>query len=191
MDDGERLFLAVKLWLVLVPVIITVISNSKLVAACDEVFEADALGFISINCGASVDYNDNETSLLYVSDTCMDAGEIHDISPNITSMNLYQQQRKNLRSFPQGTRNCYTLKLKLEQGTKNNYLIRAVFVYGNYDGMATGSKKERSLKSKNQPYSYSEIVSITDNFKTVIGEGGYYGTLKDKTEVAVKVLFPS
>ncbi|KAK0595357.1 hypothetical protein LWI29_005883 [Acer saccharum] len=61
--------------------------------------------------------------------------------------------------------------------------------------MATGSKKERSLKSKNQPYTYSEIVSITDNFKTVIGEGGfgkvYYGTLKDKTEVAVKVLSPS
>ena len=44
MDYGERSFLAVKLWLVLVPVIITVISNSKLVAACDEVFEADALG---------------------------------------------------------------------------------------------------------------------------------------------------
>ncbi|TXG68787.1 hypothetical protein EZV62_003722 [Acer yangbiense] len=69
MDDGERSFLAVKQWLVLVPVLITVISNSKLVAACDEVFEADALGFISIDCGASVDYNDTETSLLYVSDT--------------------------------------------------------------------------------------------------------------------------
>ncbi|TXG46280.1 hypothetical protein EZV62_028219 [Acer yangbiense] len=44
LDDRERSFLAAKLWLVLVPVIITVISNSKLVAACDEVFKADALG---------------------------------------------------------------------------------------------------------------------------------------------------
>ncbi|KAK0594751.1 hypothetical protein LWI29_000124 [Acer saccharum] len=131
MDDGERLFLAVKLWLVLVPVIITVISNSKLVAACDEVFEADALGFISIDCGASVDYNDIETSLLYVSDTCTDTGEIHEISPDNTWINYYQQQRKNLRSFPQGTRNCYTLKLK--QGGNNEYLIRAIFEYGNYD----------------------------------------------------------
>ena len=39
---------------------------------------------------------------------------------------------KNLRSFPQGTRNCYTLRP--EQGKNNNYLIRAIFVYGNYDG---------------------------------------------------------
>ena len=39
---------------------------------------------------------------------------------------------KNLRSFPQGTRNCYTLRP--EQGKNNNYLIRARFVYGNYDG---------------------------------------------------------
>ncbi|KAK1549088.1 hypothetical protein Q3G72_000401 [Acer saccharum] len=74
--------------------------------------DKEAPGFISIDCGASVDYNDIETSLLYVSDTCMDTGEIHEISPDITSMNPYQQQRKNLRSFPQGTRNCYTLKLK-------------------------------------------------------------------------------
>ena len=39
---------------------------------------------------------------------------------------------KNLRSFPNGTRNCYTLRP--EQGKNNNYLIGATFVYGNYDG---------------------------------------------------------
>ena len=36
-----------------------------------------------------------------------------------------------MRSFPRGTKNCYTLKL--EQGKSNNYLIRAFFYYGNYD----------------------------------------------------------
>ena len=39
---------------------------------------------------------------------------------------------KNLRSFPEGTRNCYTLRP--EQGKNNNYLVRATFWYGNYDG---------------------------------------------------------
>jgi len=37
----------------------------------------------------------------------------------------------NLRSFPQGIRNCY--RLNLTKGSK--YLIRASFLYGNYDGL--------------------------------------------------------
>ena len=37
----------------------------------------------------------------------------------------------NVRSFPEGARNCYTLEP--EKGKGNNYLIRAVFMYGNYD----------------------------------------------------------
>ncbi|KAJ0007912.1 hypothetical protein Pint_29542 [Pistacia integerrima] len=59
----------------------------------------------------------------------------------------------------------------------------------------TVSKTEGSLKSKNRKFTFSEIVTITDNFKTVIGEGGfgkvYMGTLKDDIEVVVKELgFP-
>ncbi|KAF2323495.1 hypothetical protein GH714_035729 [Hevea brasiliensis] len=53
----------------------------------------------------------------------------------------------------------------------------------------------RNTKSKNQTFSYSEIVSITDNFKTTIGGGGfgkvYFGTLKDGTQVAIKLLSQS
>ncbi|XP_057998358.1 putative leucine-rich repeat receptor-like serine/threonine-protein kinase At2g19230 [Hevea brasiliensis] len=49
--------------------------------------------------------------------------------------------------------------------------------------------------SKNQTFSYSEIISVTDNFKTAIGGGGfgkvYFGTLKDGTQVAIKVLSQS
>ena len=51
------------------------------------------------------------------------------------------------------------------------------------------------IKSKNRQYSYSEVVSITNNFKTIIGEGGfgkvYLGKLKDETQVAVKLLSTS
>ena len=52
-----------------------------------------------------------------------------------------------------------------------------------------------NIKSKNRRYSYSEVVSITNNFKTIIGEGGfgkvYLGKLKDETQVAVKLLSTS
>lgn len=55
--------------------------------------------------------------------------------------------------------------------------------------MFIGSR--RSLMSKNQEFTYSEVVGITDNFKTVIGEGGfgkvYLGTLKNDNRVAVKL----
>ncbi|TYJ13740.1 hypothetical protein E1A91_A10G070400v1 [Gossypium mustelinum] len=59
----------------------------------------------------------------------------------------------------------------------------------------TASNKEGFLKSKNQPFTYSEIVTITANFKTGIGEGGFgkvfHGHLNDGTPVAVKLLSSS
>ncbi|KAJ7963093.1 Receptor-like protein kinase family [Quillaja saponaria] len=61
--------------------------------------------------------------------------------------------------------------------------------------MTTKSMKADSLKSKNQAFTYSEVLSITDNFKTIIGEGGfgkvYLGSLQDDTQVAVKLLSSS
>ena len=51
------------------------------------------------------------------------------------------------------------------------------------------------MKSKHQAFSYSEIVNMTDNFKTIIGEGGfgkvYVGVLQNHIQVAVKILSPS
>ena len=41
------------------------------------------------------------------------------------------QQFSYLRSFPSGVRNCY--RINVTSGTK--YLIRAGFLYGNYDGL--------------------------------------------------------
>ncbi|KAG2722804.1 hypothetical protein I3760_02G143400 [Carya illinoinensis] len=52
-----------------------------------------------------------------------------------------------------------------------------------------------SIKTKSRQYSYSEVVSITNDFKTIIGGGGfgnvYLGTLEEDTKVAVKFLRPS
>ncbi|GKV36588.1 hypothetical protein SLEP1_g44700 [Rubroshorea leprosula] len=48
------------------------------------------------------------------------------------------------------------------------------------------------MNSKTITFTSSEIIEITSNFKTIIGKGGfgevYFGTLKDGTDVAVKVL---
>ncbi|KAM4100046.1 hypothetical protein ACB094_05G039100 [Castanea mollissima] len=88
-------------------------------------------GFISIDCGSNEDYVDEKTKIPYISDKgLIDTGIVKTVSPD--SPADLPQCLKNLRSFPNGTRNCYTLRP--EQGKNNNYLIRATFVYGNYDG---------------------------------------------------------
>lgn len=51
-----------------------------------------------------------------------------------------------------------------------------------------------ALEPKNHQFTYSEIMSITNNFERVIGKGGfgtvYHGYLSD-TQVAVKMLSES
>ncbi|KAL8093836.1 hypothetical protein AgCh_035641 [Apium graveolens] len=90
-------------------------------------------GFISIDCGipGNSNYTDTTTGINYVSDSeFTDAGESKTILPIHRASDL-EKQFLTLRSFPQGTRNCYTLKPA--QGPGNRYLIRAQFMYGNYD----------------------------------------------------------
>jgi len=54
----------------------------------------------------------------------------------------------------------------------------------------SSSKERGSMKSKHQKFSYTEILNITDNFKTIIGEGGfgkvYLGILHDQTQVVTQ-----
>ncbi|XP_015889957.3 putative leucine-rich repeat receptor-like protein kinase At2g19210 isoform X2 [Ziziphus jujuba] len=64
-----------------------------------------------------------------------------------------------------------------------------------HQGQATvvkSHKREGLLKSNNQQFTYSEIVSMTKNFQSLIGKGGfgmvYHGYLNDGTQVAVKML---
>ncbi|XP_007024354.2 PREDICTED: probable LRR receptor-like serine/threonine-protein kinase At1g05700 [Theobroma cacao] len=93
-------------------------------------------GFISIDCGVEEDYLNGETGIYYKSDKdFIETGENHDIPASASRNNYYVVQWReygNLRSFPDGKKNCYTLKP--EQGRNNSYRIRASFLYGNYDG---------------------------------------------------------
>ncbi|XP_020414396.1 probable LRR receptor-like serine/threonine-protein kinase At1g05700 [Prunus persica] len=90
----------------------------------------DQSGFISIDCGLeqSPGYTERTTGIYYISDSSLtDTGDSKSIS--LDYRDQYTRPFWFLRSFPQGTRNCYSIRLT--GGDK--YLIRASFVYGNYD----------------------------------------------------------
>lgn len=94
-------------------------------------------GFISIDCGISENssYKDSVTDIKYISDvnfTQTGISKIISLDFNTTTL---PQQFWYVRSFPEGERNCYTIKLAQGKGYK--YLIRASFMYGNYDGQGT------------------------------------------------------
>ena len=87
-------------------------------------------GFISIACGAPENSISTVSGIKYISDaTFVDTG----IRASISREFRENQARylRTLRSFPQGNRSCYTINVT--RGTK--YLIRAYFLYGNYDGI--------------------------------------------------------
>nr|VDD40028.1 unnamed protein product [Brassica oleracea] len=98
-------------------------------------------GFISLDCGMpdkESTYIEESTGLNFSTDADFilsgKRGRIKTEDPG--SGMAYIKPYKTVRYFPEGTRNCY--KLIVMQGT--HYLIRAVFVYGNYDDLKQGPK---------------------------------------------------
>ncbi|KAL0797469.1 hypothetical protein Bca101_052643 [Brassica carinata] len=91
-------------------------------------------GFISLDCGLPSNeppYNEQFTNLTYISDAnFIQRGKTGYIQNNSETLFVSKPNRV-LRYFPDGIRNCYSLNVT--QDTK--YLIRTVFVYGNYDGL--------------------------------------------------------
>ncbi|EOA38977.1 hypothetical protein CARUB_v10011410mg [Capsella rubella] len=95
----------------------------------------DQNGFVTLDCGLLPDgspYTNPSTGLTFTSDSSfIDSGKNGRVSKD--SERNFEKAFITLRYFPDGERNCYTLKVT--QGT--NYLIRASFLYGNYDGLNT------------------------------------------------------
>ncbi|KAK1577239.1 hypothetical protein Q3G72_020064 [Acer saccharum] len=103
----------------------------------------DQSGFISIDCGipSASGYNDENTGIQYISDANFVVSGITKSIPPEFQTNSLEKQFYNVRSFPEGNKNCYTLNPA--QGKDGKYLIRARFMYGNYDG--TGSVPQFDL----------------------------------------------
>ncbi|XP_010470016.1 PREDICTED: probable LRR receptor-like serine/threonine-protein kinase At2g28960 [Camelina sativa] len=94
--------------------------------------QSDQQGFISLDCGLPADlspYTDSDTGLTFSSDVDFISSGLRGEAGDDNRYDY--RQYKDLRYFPDGIRNCYNLKV--EQGI--NYLIRAGFGYGNYDGL--------------------------------------------------------
>ncbi|KAJ8756050.1 hypothetical protein K2173_024597 [Erythroxylum novogranatense] len=123
MNGAKTLVLVTEIWIYFV-----------LLSTMAKMSNMENPGFISIDCGVDADYFDEDTGIFFKSDSeFVSTGTNQIVHEKHGALNPYfGKQLKNLRSFDEGTRNCYTLKP--EQGSYNNYLIRASFLYGNYDG---------------------------------------------------------
>ncbi|KAL1211213.1 putative LRR receptor-like serine/threonine-protein kinase [Cardamine amara subsp. amara] len=94
--------------------------------------QPDQQGFISLDCGlppGESSYTDTVTGLTFSSDADFIQSGLRGETGD-TRTYTYRQY-KDLRYFPDGMRNCYNLTVN--KGI--NYLIRAGFSYGNYDGL--------------------------------------------------------
>ncbi|XXG57249.1 hypothetical protein AAC387_Pa03g4456 [Persea americana] len=90
-------------------------------------------GFISINCGMAEESIYMDTiNITYHSDAkYIETGVNNNISEAFLPTTTLRQLYRNVRSFPNGSRNCYNLS-ETTKGTK--YLLRVHMWYGNYDG---------------------------------------------------------
>ncbi|XP_076917760.1 putative LRR receptor-like serine/threonine-protein kinase At1g67720 [Bidens hawaiensis] len=90
-----------------------------------ELTTAQIPGFISFDCGGQSNFTDN-LGLDWTPDNQI----IYGITTNISVTNETRQQYQTVRYFPADNRKyCYTLDVK----SRTRYLIRATFLYGNFD----------------------------------------------------------
>jgi len=89
-----------------------------------------------VDCGLSLlesPYDAPQTGLTYTSDADFVAsGKTGRLAKEFEP--LVDKPTLTLRYFPEGVRNCYNLNVTRD----TNYLIKATFVYGNYDGLNIG-----------------------------------------------------
>ncbi|XP_010555501.1 PREDICTED: probable LRR receptor-like serine/threonine-protein kinase At1g51820 [Tarenaya hassleriana] len=114
-----------------IPLCLTLILLSATLVMIKSVHSQTTQGFLNLACGmmpGNNTFSDGSAGLTYTSDAnFVDSGV-----PGMIQNGYRPYSSKWLwyvRSFPEGTRNCYNLNAT--QGEK--YLVRAIFVYGNYD----------------------------------------------------------
>ncbi|KAI4318893.1 hypothetical protein MLD38_032550 [Melastoma candidum] len=114
-------------------------------------------GFLSLDCGGSQSFTD-EIGLIWTPDTQFPFGE----TAQISVVNESRKQYTTLRHFPEDNRKyCYSLNVT----ARTRYLIRATFLYGNFDNSNVYPKFDISLG----PTYWSTIV-ISDADKVEVLE---------------------
>ncbi|KAK1426088.1 hypothetical protein QVD17_14756 [Tagetes erecta] len=90
-----------------------------------DITTAQISGFISFDCGGQRNFTD-DLGLEWTPDNQI----IYGITSNISVTNETRQQYQTVRYFPADNRKyCYTLNVR----SRSRYLIRATFLYGNFD----------------------------------------------------------
>ncbi|GLT47908.1 hypothetical protein SLA2020_215620 [Shorea laevis] len=94
-------------------------------------------GFVSLNCGGKENFTD-ELGLEWTSDDFFKYGE----TASISVANETKKQYKTVRHFPADSRKyCYNLNVV----SRTRYLVRATFLYGNFDNNNVYPKFDISL----------------------------------------------
>ncbi|KAG5616566.1 hypothetical protein H5410_016390, partial [Solanum commersonii] len=104
-----------------------------LLTHCSQQVFDDQSGFVSIDCGLPENstYTGNMFPVTYTSDEMfINTGVNARLLPKFIS-NDTEIYLETVRSFPQGKRNCYNLRSSKDKDSK--FLVRAFFMYGNYD----------------------------------------------------------
>ncbi|KAL1201979.1 putative LRR receptor-like serine/threonine-protein kinase [Cardamine amara subsp. amara] len=150
------------------------IHNKLLFAACvilsitRHVQSQNQQGFITLDCGLPSNespYNDTKNNLTFISDAnFIQGGKTGNIQKDLVIK--FRKPYTVLRYFPDGSRNCYSLNVTQD----TNYLIRAGFLYGNYDGLNNSPRFDLYLgpniwenidMGKSGDAVFEEIIHIT------------------------------
>ncbi len=136
-------------------------------------FWMPAAGFISLDCGGDQEYTDSN-NITWIPDNTsfVQTGSVATL-PTANNQSSIPQSLTRLRYFPNNqSKNCYTLPGNLS----TRYLIRATFLYGNYDGATTNPIFDISLDATiwatitilnaTETY-YQEIVDIAQSRSSI------------------------
>ncbi|CAA7028007.1 unnamed protein product [Microthlaspi erraticum] len=124
----------------------------------------DQQGFISLDCGLPTTepspYKETDTGLWFSSDaTFTRSGKTGRIKENLEGNS---KPYKTLRYFPDGLRNCYNLSV--DKGRR--YLVRATFVYRNYDGLNNGPVFDLYLGPN--PWAEIDLRQVNDTGEEIL-----------------------
>lgn len=134
---------------------------------------------MSIDCGLKDGsrYRDEKTDISYISDAeFVESGTSRSIDPKFQTSSL-EIQFNNVRSFPEGKRNCYDVHPLKGKGSK--YLIRARFMYGNYDSLEKAPEFDLYLG-----VNLWDSVTI-DNATTIVTKEIIYTLASDNVQVCL------